>query len=242
MPLTEEEKLRRKEEKRQKKIAETHKIINGIEYKYCCRGEHWIEINDDTFYKVEKNFDGLHTYCKKCLYEKSKQWALDNREKRLESQKRFNSQPRMKEYNRRYSDERRKNGKMKEWQQKNPDKIRGYNKYREQHKKHEISKDEWENCKNYFNYRCAYCELPVEEHFKMWNGLPKQIDLHKDHVDHNGANDLSNCVPSCQSCNSSKYYYELEDWYNKDNKNYTQERLDKIHKWLADDFLRFKEY
>ncbi|RKJ44582.1 HNH endonuclease, partial [Butyricicoccus sp. 1XD8-22] len=102
-------------------------------------------------------------------------------------------------------------------------------------KKHEISNEEWENCKNYFNYRCAYCGLPVEEHYRMWYGKMRQFDLHREHVDHEGLNDLSNCVPACTSCNSSKWKHNLGDWYNDDNENFSQERLYRIYKWLNQD-------
>ena len=71
----------------------------------------------------------------------------------------------------------------------------------------------------------------------MWRGELKNIDLHKEHVDHNGANDLSNCVPACQSCNSSKWEFDFNDWYCPNNPVFTQERYEKIVKWLEEDFL-----
>lgn len=67
----------------------------------------------------------------------------------------------------------------------------------------------------------------------------KQFDLHKEHVDDSGANDLSNCVPSCQSCNSSKNIFSLEEWYTEDNLNFTEERLSKIYRWLNEDYLKY---
>ncbi len=70
----------------------------------------------------------------------------------------------------------------------------------------------------------------------MWYGELKNFDLHKEHVNHNGANDLSNCVPACYSCNSKKWIYEFEDWYNEGNEIFSQYRLDKIYKWLSNDY------
>lgn len=70
----------------------------------------------------------------------------------------------------------------------------------------------------------------------MWNGELKKMDLHKEHVDHEGSNKLDNCVPSCQSCNSSKHVYSLEEWYTKDNQNFDEDRLSKIHNWLFEDY------
>jgi len=108
-------------------------------------------------------------------------------------------------------------------------------------KKHDITEMEWEECKKYFNHRCAYCGLPIEEHFKKFKGELKWFDFHKEHVDHTGNNDLSNCIPSCHRCNSSKHDLDFEYWYKEISDNFTYERLNKIHKWLSKDYLKFKE-
>lgn len=60
--------------------------------------------------------------------------------------------------------------------------------------------------------------------------------LHREHVHPLGANDLSNCIPACTSCNSTKSNQEFEDWYNKDNDRFTDERLHKINQWLENDY------
>lgn len=104
------------------------------------------------------------------------------------------------------------------------------------HKTHEISNSEWLNCKRYFNNSCAYCGLHEDEHFIIYAGQPKKTDLHKEHVDHTGSNKLDNCVPSCQVCNSSKWAFELEEWYNEENPKFDMKRLNRIHKWLDDDY------
>jgi hypothetical protein len=109
-----------------------------------------------------------------------------------------------------------------------------------------MSKREWISCKSYFinengAWCCAYCGLPIEEHFKTYNGELKNVDFHKEHVIHNGADDLSNCIPSCQSCNCQKWEFQLEEWYNESNPNFTQERLNKIYKWLQFDYKLYIE-
>lgn len=142
------------------------------------------------------------------------------------------------ERKRRKDNQKRRENKaqlLREWQRNNPEKIKLYRIRRESHKKHEITIDEWENCKNYFNYRCAYCGITVEEHFVTYGGKLKHTDFHKDHVDHNGANDLSNCVPSCKSCNGSKHTASLEEWY-LSNINYKEERYEKVINWLTHDY------
>lgn len=74
----------------------------------------------------------------------------------------------------------------------------------------------------------------------MRNGELKNIDLHKEHVDDSGANDLSNCIPSCQSCNSSKHIFDFETWYRK-YEHFNEKRLHKIIKWLVEDYKHYKE-
>lgn len=130
----------------------------------------------------------------------------------------------------------REAGKQLEWQRNNKDKLKKYN---SQHKNHEITNDEWEDCKNYFYYRCAYCGLPIEEHFVPFNGEIIHSDFHKEHVNHNGENDLSNCVPSCKSCNCSKWTYSLEEWYTVKNKHFNEQRLSKISKWIKIDYQKY---
>lgn len=127
----------------------------------------------------------------------------------------------------------------KKWRQSNPDKIKEYNQYRQLHKEHEISDNEWEECKKYFNHRCAYCGLKIEEHYITFRGKIQLGDLHREHVDHNGENDLSNCIPACKSCNTSKHTSSLEEWYNISKDFYSKEREDKIYKWIEEDFRKY---
>ena len=124
----------------------------------------------------------------------------------------------------------------KKFQLENPNKISQYNKNR-LHKNHKINTKEWTSCKDYFKnengeWCCAYCGKLFKDHYRIYAGKLKKIDLHKEHVDDKGNNDLSNCVPACLNCNSSKHTYILEFWYNENHPNFTQARLDKINKWL----------
>jgi len=106
----------------------------------------------------------------------------------------------------------RDNGGQNNWYKNNPDKVRGYSQDRGK-KNHTISKKEWDACNKYFNYECAYCGLPIIEHYFTRKGITKLGNFHKEHVIHDGENNLSNCVPSCGSCNSKKWKFSLEEWY-----------------------------
>jgi hypothetical protein len=124
----------------------------------------------------------------------------------------------------------REEGKQKEWRQNNPDRIREYNKDRTMNKKHEITDQEWFDCLDFFNNSCAYCGLTEQKQIELFGE-----QFHKEHVIHNGSNYIDNCVPSCTSCNTSKHDSEFNEWYNKNNPNFTQKRLNKIIKWMTEE-------
>lgn len=173
--------------------------------------------------------------CKKCTKESATKWRKqpENREKFLENRKRMNSKPKQKLLVKKRSRLHRETGEYLNWQQNNKDRIRSYNYLRQQHKSHNISKEEWLLCKEYFDNSCAYCGLHIEEHYNLFKGEMKWTDFHKDHVDHKGCNDITNCVPACKACNSSKHTSELKEWYNENNESFTQDRLNKIYVWLS---------
>lgn len=123
---------------------------------------------------------------------------------------------------------------QKKWLKENPDKARENTK-KYSNKKHKISTSEWEACKKYFNHRCAYCGLAIEDHWVKITGNWQLGDFHKEHVIHDGRIDLKNCVPSCKSCNSSKHEDTLNHWYNPSNPRYSQERYHRIYLWIRYD-------
>lgn len=188
------------------------------------------------FYKNKSSPDGLHPYCKKCSVKKSssfyfenkeevnqykKEWRNDNKEKmRLLKRDWFHN-------NKEYLYEYRKNNRL--------DNIERFNQYAKdrQHKNHKITKEQWKNCKDYFNNECAYCGINEIE-AKQKQGQ----NLHKEHVDHFGINDLSNCVPACKICNSRKWKFTLEEWYPK-QEFYTEKRYLKILKWINEDYKKY---
>lgn len=134
----------------------------------------------------------------------------------------------MRENNEKYRD----NGGYNKWLINNKDKSREYSENKTLYRTHDISEKEWKQCKEFFNNSCAYCEKHIDNHYRKYRGKLRKNDLHKEHVDHNGANDITNCIPSCINCNSQKWIFKLGDWYNETNPNYTYERLSRIKEWL----------
>jgi hypothetical protein len=146
---------------------ETHKIINEILYKLCSDCGKWLPLNEDYFYKNKTSLDGFNPYCKNDAKKRSAKWEKENPEQRKELKKKYDSKPERRLNRKEVSRIRRENGKLLEWQHNNPDKVKLYN---ELHRNHSITNNEWEACKSYFNFRCAYCELPLEEHFIKFKG------------------------------------------------------------------------
>lgn len=187
---------------------------------------------------------GEYTYylprCKECAIEYSMNWMYANYDRFKENVKKYDQTEKGRLNISRKAEKYRSNGGLQKWQRNNKDKLRKYRLYREMHKAHEITLSEWEDCKKYFNHRCAYCNLKIEEHY-VKNRLGNMIlgDFHRDHVDHEGTDDLSNCVPSCKSCNGSKWTFELNEWYSTSNSIFSEERLEKINCWLKDDYKDF---
>lgn len=66
-----------------------------------------------------------------------------------------------------------------------------------------------------------------------------QYDFCKDHYINDGANDLSNCIPLCKSCNGSKRSYDFDKFYNASNPDFVQERYNKILKWINEDYKKY---
>lgn len=240
--LTTEQKKINKESKRQEILSQTHKEINGIDYKICnmCN-EYKIATAEYFYFNKSNSIDYLSSRCIICEKKASRQWAIDNPEKYYISNARKDTKLKKILYKRELSKQRRLDGRHQAWLDKNPDKVKKYSQDRYHNKIHKITNKEWESCKMYFCHRCAYCGLPIEEHWITRMGKLINMDLHKEHKNHDGSNGLDNCIPSCQSCNDKKWKFEFDDWYNQNNPNFTQERLDKINQWLNEDYKNYFE-
>lgn len=212
-----------------------HKIINEIEHKQCKICEEWFPMNEDYFYKNKSNLsDGFHTYCKECFRKKSKKYRDENAD--IYRQRTYEHYQANKEaYDNRRTEWMKENGEhvkeyYREYQHNNVEYFAEYRKFRDMHKKHEITPKERADCKEYFNSSCAYCGISEDEAVERYK---KKLNM--DHVDHTGANDLSNAAPACTGCNSSKWAHPMEEWY-KQREFYDEEKLIKIHKWLDEDY------
>jgi len=224
-----------REERKQKKYDETHKIIDGVLYKKCSSCDEWYILNEDNFYKHKTSSDGFHPYCKECNIIKSYLWTRSHLDRYNESNKRHKETQKFKDNRKKISQRQRDDGYCNEYYSLNKNKFKEYG---EKHRKHEISSKEWKLNKDYFKNKdgewcCAYCGITETEHKKLYNQ-----QLQKDHVQYDGKNDLSNCVPACKPCNSSKKQYDIEEWY-RQQEFFSEERLNKIYKWIKEDYKQY---
>lgn len=240
MALTPKEKKLRAEQRRQKKWEEKHKIIDGLLYKWCSHGQHWVVEDDEHWYKNDKNgIDGYYPNCISCEIQRTKIWRQQNPEKYKALNHYFNTNPsdKTRESNRKNTQNRRKNGKYYVWLASNPEKTK---QYALKHRVHDISDKEWIANKNFFKnengeWCCAYCGITEKKHKQIY----KQ-QLHKDHVDNEGYNDVRNCVPACKDCNSSKWAFPLEEWY-KEQDFFNEDKLNKIKVWCNEEYKKYIE-
>jgi HNH endonuclease len=156
--------------------------------------------------------------------EVAKKWGKDNRQRKTEYEREWNKEKG--KYRKDY---------QKNWRKNNRNKLKEYN-YKRMQKDHNITKIEWESCLSFFNQSCAYCGMTEVDSRKIYNQR-----LHKEHVIHDGRNDLKNCIPACKSCNSSKREYTLNHWYNSSNPVYTREKYLHIVLWMKTECKKHKE-
>ena len=236
-----------REERKQWYYEQTHKIIDGVVYKQCSKCGEWKLETIEYFYMRNKSKPelGFCSECSDCTRKDSLNYHYENRDGLIAKKRIWYQENREKEIerDRQHRLENLEYHQMKDrkWRENNPEKTKKYSIYRYLHKKHNINNQEWENCKKYFDYKCAYCGLPIEEHYYTRNGITKLGDFHKEHFNHNGSNGLENCVPSCENCNSSKRKKNFEEWYNINNPRHSIEKYDKIIKWIIEDHKLYIE-
>lgn len=240
---------------------QTHKIVDGEEYKLCGQCGNWALLDRYSFGVNKGNKDGYNSKCRVCQKKNNQEYYKHNREHLLKKSKDRINEIDAKEiavykhkwyrdnkdirtaYSRNYKSTRREhyNNLSRNYRKSERGliKFRQYSAKRNKEKTHQIRDQEWICCKEYFEnnlsqYCCAYCGMTEEEHINKLNK-----GLHREHVIYNGKNDLSNCVPSCLWCNTNKQLDSLNKWYNNNNKNYTYEKYYKIYMWIRYDYKKY---
>lgn len=210
--------------------------MNKDEYKTCSACKQSFPKTDGYFYKQKTKYGyRLSSECKMCNNARAVKCYYDNHQKNLDNKAKYRKTHKreiaeyLKWWDKNHKEYLAENSKT--WRKNNPEKL---SEYCSRHRKHNVTKDEWISCKKYFKNCCAYCGISIEDYYKIFNQ-----DFHKEHVNDKGANDLSNCIPACKNCNSEKHTKKLEDWYNLNNKKYSNKKHKKILSWIEKDYLKY---
>jgi 5-methylcytosine-specific restriction endonuclease McrA len=232
--------------KKNPKFFENIRINNdNIKERKCRKCGEWKPETLEFFYMRNKKKPklGFNAECIICSRKRSNKYVQENLEIVLERNENWKEKNRdknlgyMRNHYQHNKDGRREY--VKSWIHNNPDRAKEYNQNR-QNKNHNITKLEWQNCKNHFNNECAYCGLPITDHYRNYRGKLQKIDLHKEHVDHEGSSDLSNCVPACQTCNSIKNLKTIDELFESNLiENFTEERYNRIMNWVTGDYKQY---
>jgi len=227
------------------------------ETKICIKCGKELPLTEENYSSRKNSKDGFCNECKKCRGIYLKQYRKDNKESITKSDKEYylNNKKditiRHKQYKKvnkeatakyskqykkdnreilaKYSKEHYENNKEyyakigSEYHKNNRDKCNGlHHRYvaRKRELPNDLTSDQWTDIKTAFDNKCCYCEESkplAQEHF---------IALSK-----GGGYTVSNILPACKSCNSSKNNKDFLEWYPK-QKFYSDKRRDKILEYL----------
>ena len=211
---------------------------NGIVERRCSKCLEWKEEDINNYYIKNKKKPelGFAPECKKCAIERSA--IIQNNNKERSDQYKRNWRKKNKEKAKKQSADWHQTHKARRQEDHrrfvrlNPDKIKEYG---QNHRDHDITKNEWECCLIIFDHRCVYCGMTEKESLDIY----KQ-KLHKDHYKYDGANDISNAVPACKICNSFKHRDDGEVWF-REQEFFDEDSLDLIKWWVAEGYKEYVE-
>ena len=188
------------------------------------REEHKEEIN-----KKKKQHYNEH---KEEILEKQKQYHVEHKEERNEYYKQWyeNNKEEVLEKCKKYREEHKEEIKeyFKQYNKENPHiRFNAHNKrrQREENQGNGISKEQWYEMMEFFNWECAY-----SGEYLGGNSKNRTID-HVIPLDKNGEHEIWNCVPMYANYNYSKNASDMLEWYQKQD-FYSEERLNKIYEWI----------
>ena len=218
--------------------------------KVCSKCGELLVANNMNFGKMKAGKYGLCGQCKRCRNKHQAEYYQNNKDKKAEYdiEYRKNNKDKIAKYNINY----RKNNKEKtvkyyqdnkekiakrnaEYRKNNPDKFFNYEQKRRQREEFGpgISKEEWVDMMNFFNWKCAYSGESLTTN-------NRSID-HVIPLKNHGWNGIINCVPCTKNVNSSKQASDMIDWY-KQQDYYSEDRLNKIYEWIEYSINKYAEH
>lgn len=169
------------------------------------------EINEKKKQYYEEN--------KESILEKNKQYYEENKEDILDKCKQYreNHKEEISEY-------------KKRWYEENPEKVFNSHTRRRENENGQgmgITKDQWLEMMDFFEWRCAYSGIKFSSNNK---DKDRSID-HINPLDKGGENEIWNVVPMYLNYNKSKNTRDMFEWYEQ-QEFYSEERLTKIYEWI----------
>jgi len=220
----------------QQQYKENHRVNeDGVIERRCTACKDWKEENFENFYCVNKKVKVLRftPECKICATARTKANTEKNHDNVLANVYKWQDENKERTLTRWHNYNLKNRDKQKaytaDYQKSNPEKM---TRYAKKHRNHDITDKEWDSNQKAFDYKCAYCGMSLAEHKVTY----KQT-FHKEHVDDDGYNDIRNCVPSCQSCNSTKGNKTIDELFQLGFiKNFSKVKYNKIVWWITEGY------
>ena len=156
-----------------------------------------IGFNKDSQGKLKRK-----SYCRKCSNQYGKEYREKNKDKRREYDKKYRMSPR---------------GQVVTFNKHHKRKLRKEN------QGSGITKEQWVEMMEFFDWKCAYSELTLDKNKNRT--IDHIIPLSK-----NGDHEIWNLVPMCSNYNFQKQDKDMLEWY-QEQEFYSEERLMKIIEW-----------
>ena len=177
--------------------------------------------------------------------DKKKQYYKDNKDKKSEYDKQYykdNKDKILEYYKQHYKDNKDKKSEYDKQYHATPQgQAVQFNRNcrrraKEQNQGNGITKDQWLEMMNFFDWKCAYSDKYIGGNN---NRSIRTID-HIISLSQGGEHEVWNCVPMDRGLNSSKQDKDMEEWYQKQD-FYSEERLQKIYEWQEYAFNKYSK-
>lgn len=181
----------------------------------------------EDFKKYNKQYrEENKEYCK----EYRKQYYEEHKEKLKEDAKEYyeNNKENILKRNKQYYENHKEKlfEKYKKYREENPYinfNSQGKRRSREENQGNGITKEQWFEMMEFFDWRCAYSGIQLNKNNRTIDHI---TPLSKD-----GEHEIWNCVPCYDSYNFSKHAKNMEEWYMQ-QEFFDIDRLLKIYEWI----------
>ena len=186
------------------------------------RSKKWREDNEERYKEYHKEH-----------YESNKEHYKEYRENNKEHKKKYDkkyreeNEEKIKRNKKQYYEENKEEilEKSKKYRKENPQvQFNGHHKrkQKEQNQGNGITKEQWFECYEFFNWECAYSGIQLT---KENRNLDHVIALNN-----GGEHEIWNCVPMYDKYNISKHANNMLEWYLQ-QEYFDVDRLTKIYEW-----------